>query len=111
MTSEMLPIGSVVQLQDSESLAMIIGYLPVTPTRPGYVWDYSGVRFPIGYTDDDLIFCFDREQIVTVYAHGYMDIEEEIFMSRLNEVRGTIADAVASGELGPEDASSEEEDK
>ena len=34
---ELLPIGSVVQLEDSTALVMISGYLPIVPSEPNRV--------------------------------------------------------------------------
>lgn len=83
MTQELLPIGSVVQLTESTALVMIAGYLPVNSEQQDSVWDYSGFKFPIGYTSDEELYCFNQEQIETVYSYGYRDIETDIFMSRL----------------------------
>ena len=83
MERELLPIGSVVQLAGSTGLVMVAGYLPILPGQADHVWDYSGFRFPVGYVDNDQVYCFDHGQIKTVYAYGYKDIEEDIFMSRL----------------------------
>lgn len=102
MAKELLPIGSVVQLANSTALVMIAGYLPVMPSRPDHVWDYSGFRFPIGFTDNDMVYCFDHGQIQVVYAHGYKDIEEEIFMSKLMDAQERAADMAASGKVGSE---------
>lgn len=82
-TMELLPIGSVVQLEDSTALVMISGYLPIAPSEPNRVWHYSGFRFPLGYTDDEDIYCFDHSQIQVVYAYGYRDIEHDIFTGKL----------------------------
>ncbi|MEY8316985.1 DUF4176 domain-containing protein [Oscillospiraceae bacterium 50-58] len=92
MSKEFLPIGSVVQLTDSTGLVMIAGYLPISKRRPGYIWDYSGFRFPIGYTDDEDIYCFDNNQVEVVYAYGYMDIEEEHFTGRLTAAKEQVAE-------------------
>lgn len=83
MNQELLPVGSVVQLADSTALVMIAGYLPMSGEQRDTLWDYSGFRFPIGYTDDEDIYYFNHEQIETVYAYGYRDVESDIFMSRL----------------------------
>lgn len=92
MINDYLPIGSVVQLSDSTALLMIAGYLPVVPSRPDYVWDYSGFKFPIGCTDNEEIYCFDNSQIETVYAHGYIDVEQEFFISKLIDARELVKD-------------------
>lgn len=108
MAKELLPIGSVVQLSDSTALAMIAGYFPVVPARPNYVWNYCGFKFPIGYTDDDAIYCFDHEQIEVVYAHGYQDIEEEIFMSTLMKAQDKVIEEAKNGKAGAAEDSEEE---
>ena len=106
MANELLPIGSVVQLSDSTALVLVAGYLAVNQSTPGYVWDYSGFKFPIGYTDDEEIYCFDHSQIETVYVRGYHDIEEDIFMSRLTAARtqleesGRASESSAGGQGG-----------
>lgn len=109
MARDLLPIGSVVQLENSTALVMVAGYLPVAPSRPNYVWDYSGFRFPIGFTDDDTVYCFDHNQVQVVYAYGYKDIEEEIFMGKLMSAQQRITDMVKSGEGGPAGAGKAEQ--
>lgn len=100
MANNFLPIGSVVQLAESSALVMVAGYLPIRQTQPDHIWDYSGFRFPIGYTDDESIYCFDQEQIETVYARGYQDIEEEIFTARLSGAQRQLTKQAAE-ENGP----------
>lgn len=97
MAKEFLPIGSVVHLADSTALVMIAGYLPVTPAQADHVWDYLGFKFPIGYTDDETVYCFDHTQIETIYAYGYKDIEEEIFASKLPEMQEQALEDIRSG--------------
>lgn len=96
MTNDFLPIGSVAQLKDSSALVMIAGYLPIRQAEPDRVWDYSGFRFPIGYTGDEEIYCFDQEQIEIVYAQGYRDFEEELFTGRLAQARQKLAERNAN---------------
>lgn len=91
MARDLLPVGSVVQLAESNTLVMVAGYLPISPKRPDYVWDYSGVRFPVGYVDEEGIYCFDHAQVETIYAYGYRDAEYDIFMSRMNAVRDDVS--------------------
>lgn len=104
---ELLPIGSVVQLEDSTALVMISGYLPIVPSEPNRVWNYSGFRFPLGYTDDEDIYCFDHSQIQVVYAYGYRDIEHDIFASKLSDALQKYA-GNASEENGNNESSGEE---
>ena len=99
MDKELLPIGSVVALKNSAALVMIAGYLAVTRANPEQVWDYSGFRFPIGYTSDEEIYCFNREQIEIVYAYGYRDIETDMFMGRLRQASAEAGNPETKGEV------------
>lgn len=101
MEKELLPIGSVVQLANSTGLVMVAGYLPVSPTQPNRLWDYCGFRFPIGFTDNDAVYCFDHSQVQMVYAYGYRDIEEELFVDKLKKSRDRLAQRVQAGQAGP----------
>lgn len=83
MDKSLLPIGTVVQLKNSDALAMIAGYLPVMPSEPDKVYDYSGFRFPLGYVNDNEVYCFDADQIEIIYAYGYLDYESDVFLKRL----------------------------
>lgn len=87
MEKVFLPIGSVVHLENSTALVMIAGYLPVSQSHVNHVWDYLGFKFPIGYVDDETVYCFDHKQIETVYAYGYRDIEHDLFASKLPEMQ------------------------
>ncbi|MEE8815579.1 MAG: DUF4176 domain-containing protein [Lachnospiraceae bacterium] len=87
--SEYLPIGSVVELQDSENRVMVIGYLslPRSMQENGTtVFDYCGVPFPQGYIADDAILSFNADQIVDVLAYGYRDIEVDELYARIDAI-------------------------
>lgn len=83
MADHLLPIGSVVRLKDSDANVMVGGYLATGDARPGYVWDYSGFKFPLGYVDNEEIYCFDQDQIELILALGYQDIEQFVFARSL----------------------------
>lgn len=95
---DLLPIGSVVQVGESTALVMIAGYLPFSPSDPNRLWNYSGFRFPLGYTDDEDVYFFDHDQIQNVYAYGYRDIEHDLFMTRLSDSLRNYAEKHADGE-------------
>ena len=97
MAGHLLPIGSVVRLKDSEANVMVAGYLPTGDARPGYVWDYSGFKFPLGYVDNEEIYCFDEDQIELIIALGYQDIEQFAFARSLE----AVAEAAKDGKLSP----------
>lgn len=111
MAKDFLPIGTVVKLADSTALVMVAGYLPVAYSRPDYVWDYSGFKFPIGYTDDEGLYFFDHEQIETIYSYGYKDIEQEMFANQLDAARSHAEEAVKDGgavDTGKEEPASDD---
>lgn len=85
MNKQLLPIGSVVQLKDATARVMVMGYLAVGASRPDYIWDYSGIKFPIGLMDANEIYQFNHEQVEMIYALGYQDMEQFIFADRLEK--------------------------
>lgn len=95
MTGYLLPVGSVVRLKDSTANVMIAGYLPVGEADPGYAWDYSGFKFPLGYVRNDEIYCFDQNQIEEVLAMGYQDEEQFRFANTLEAAVEQIKEAAA----------------
>ncbi len=107
---EFLPIGSVVQLEDSTALVMISGFLPMT-SDPESIWDYSGFRYPLGYTDDDDIFCFNQDQIQVVYAYGYRDVEHDLFMNSLSDSLEEIRERMQNAEIATEEATKGDEEE
>lgn len=90
MEIRLLPIGSVVQLKNSTAYVMIAGYYPIGPSRPEYVWDYSGFQFPLGYVKNDEVYCFDQEQIEAVLALGYQDREQIEFARTMEKAAEQI---------------------
>lgn len=100
MATQFLPIGSVVQLNNSGGLVMIAGYLPIEPSHPNYMWDYSGFRFPLGFDSTDNIYCFNHDQIEVVYAYGYRDIEHDGFIQRLQAARETLEEEIRNNSAG-----------
>lgn len=65
---DLLPIGSVVVLKDSEKALMIIGILP----RNGEtVRDYVGVLYPEGFISSDMFLVFDHKDIDIVLFRGF----------------------------------------
>ena len=85
-----LPIGSVVELKDVDMKVYIAGYCSETANRPGYVYDYSGFVFPIGYSGGNTVVSFDSQQIKSVLSYGYQDEEQFEFMEKLKKIAETI---------------------
>lgn len=96
LDKETLPIGSVVRLSGATALAMIAGYLPTGSAREGYVWDYCGFRYPIGYEEADIVYQFDASQIEEVIALGYQDTEAFAFSEHLINVRKNLPEIRAA---------------
>jgi hypothetical protein len=80
----LLPIGSVVKLNDETSYMMIVGYFAVTQNIPDHVWDYTAVVFPGGILDTTETYQFDKENIQEIIFIGFEDEEQNAFITRLN---------------------------
>ena len=81
-----LPIGSVVELKDVDIKVYVAGYCSETANTPGYVYDYSGFIFPIGYSGGNTIVSFDEKQIKNVLCYGYQDEEQFKFKDKLEAI-------------------------
>ncbi len=100
MENKFLPIGTVVQLKDATARVMIAGYFPISAGQPDRVWDYSGFKFPIGYVNDDEVYCFDQDQIEMICVYGYQDLEQMEFMDYLMSQEQDIRKKIADGAAG-----------
>ena len=101
MYKDLLPGGSVVQLNGVESKVMICGRIAVEETSDE-IYDYVGCVYPFGITAEDNLIFFDRDLIERVYFIGYQD-EEELsyrndFLDQLGELK------VENGEIVPVEA-------
>lgn len=80
MTKKLLPLGSVVYLDEATTKLMIIGRGPIFESEGENVYsDYVGVIYPEGINPEDAIF-FNHENIEKVVFEGYKDEEEGRFM-------------------------------
>lgn len=80
MTKELLPLGSIVYLDEATTKLMIVGRGPIFESDGENVYsDYVGVIYPEGINPEDAIF-FNHENIEKVVFSGYKDEEEERFM-------------------------------
>lgn len=89
MEQKFLPIGSVVKRRDGEDY-MITGYLLIMENDRNRLWDYSAVKFPVGYSDKQRITGLDQDEIETVICYGYMDIIQQKFMEALTEAKEAL---------------------
>ena len=86
MLNGLLPIGSVVLLNESKKKVMIVGVCQRSTNDPSKIWDYTGVVFPEGFLAADKMFMFNNEQIARVFAIGYQDGEQLEFKTKVDEV-------------------------
>lgn len=79
---KLLPIGSVVKLQNGEKRLMIFG-VKQTDNDSGIEYDYIGVVYPEGNLGPEVQFLFNHENIEEVFFRGYEDEERVEFVGKL----------------------------
>lgn len=85
MLNGLLPIGSVVLLNESKKKVMIVGVCQRSANDHSKIWDYTGVIFPEGFLAPDKMFMFNNEQIAQIFAIGYQDGEQLAFKAKIDE--------------------------
>ena len=78
MKNQLLPVGSVVSLENAEKKLVIIG-AGVKRENDEKLYDYIGVPFPEGYVDSDTMFLFMAKDIEKVHFMGYINSEVQVF--------------------------------
>ena len=81
----LLPIGSVVLLENSKKKVMVVGLAQRSAQNPDRIYDYVGVVFPEGFLDASKIILFNNNNIDQVFMIGYQDAEELSFKMRMDE--------------------------
>ena len=95
MYQNLLPIGSIVQLQGAEYRVMICGRV-LGKSGEDKLYDYAACQYPQGLMDAELIF-FNRDDIQETYFIGFQDPEELYFRK---EILGKLGDlSIAYGEI------------
>ena len=74
---ELLPIGSVVLLQEARKSLMIIGTRQVD--EDGNQYDYISCIFPEGYINAETFFLFNHEDIAEVLFVGCINAESQAY--------------------------------
>jgi len=82
---DLLPIGSVVLLNDGEKRLTIIGIIQTDPTD-GKQYDYLACLYPEGFIGLEHIYLFNHEDICNVDAEGFTDEEYRTFRGNLSEL-------------------------
>src|SRR5699024_3962158 len=82
---KILPIGSVVSLNEGKVKLIIISRAPLH-NKDGVIgyFDYSACIYPTGPTNQQAYF-FNHEDIAEVYHEGYVDEDEELFQNQYEE--------------------------
>lgn len=81
---KLLPIGTVVKLEEKEQFVMIIGRMVVSADKRDF--DYVGVPYPVGYLGDEKVLCFNHDKIVEEMHRGYMTESELELRKKLSEL-------------------------
>lgn len=83
---KLLPVGSVVLLEESNKRVMIVGRLQRQQST-GKIWDYSACFYPEGIINPNELFLFNHSQIAVVYFIGFQDREGVEFQEVLEGKR------------------------
>ena len=79
---KLLPIGSVVLLEEGKKRLMIYG-IKQTEQETQQEYDYIGVVYPEGNMGQGTQFLFNHNQIKEVFYKGFEDEERRMFIERL----------------------------
>ncbi|MBE5881927.1 MAG: DUF4176 domain-containing protein [Lachnospiraceae bacterium] len=79
---DLLPIGSVVTLEEGKKKLMIFG-VKQTNEEDGTEYDYLSVMYPEGNMGGETQFLFNHEDIFEVVFKGYEDDERTEFLGHL----------------------------
>lgn len=75
----LLPIGTILYLQEGSRKVMIVHRTPIVQLEEGgesYLFDYAACLYPEGITPET-VFYFNEENIDEVIFEGYKDEQEE----------------------------------
>ena len=84
-TSRLLPIGSVVMLQNGTKEIMITGFYAVSQESPNTIYDYNGCLYPEGVISSDKNLLFNHNQIAKLIFTGYRSDNDIEFKKKLGE--------------------------
>lgn len=78
---DLLPIGSVVLLQEATKSLMIVGIMQIDDE--GITYDYISCPFPEGYVNEETFFLFNHEDIAEVYFVGCINAESQSYIQSI----------------------------
>lgn len=80
---ELLPIGTIVLLEDGEKRLMITGIMQSDVIEKGQQYDYLGILYPEGHIGDQFQYLFNHEDIKEIVFRGFEDAERVEFLEKL----------------------------
>lgn len=84
MMIDYLPIGSVVQLDETEVLFMIVGL--AVENENNIRKDYLAVKYPMGVLNSDSYYFFDHSIIKKIVHQGYSSVDHDVYKRLLNNL-------------------------
>jgi len=94
MIDELLPIGSVIAIKESQKKFMITGIKQILPDEK-LEYDYIGVLYPEGSLGNGTNILFNHDNIEEVIFKGYESPERDDFIALLNETYEKLKDKEA----------------
>lgn len=83
---DLLPVGSIVLLENGEKRLMINGIMQSEANGDGKEYDYLGVLYPEGHIGDQFQYLFNHEDIKELVFRGYEDEERTAFLEKLSKI-------------------------
>ena len=96
MATRLLPIGTVIEIRESEQQMMIAGFAGInTEEEPEVIHDYIGFPYPLGFNTTEGTYYFDNTDIGSVLCVGYQDGEAIQFIgeleSKMDELKASMS--------------------
>ncbi len=82
----LLPIGTIVTLNNATKKILIIGYLPQEIGSED-IYDYSGVPYPEGLIDSKKLLLFNHKQIDKIHHLSLDDQETKEFIKKVEKMK------------------------
>lgn len=85
LEKDFLPVGSIVSIRFSKEKYMIMGFCTID-AKTKKVYDYSAVRYPVGFESLDNVCMFNRLVVKKVHHLGYINYEHSSYIKKIEEV-------------------------
>ncbi len=85
-----LPLGSIVELQTNDEIIVYVMIVDRNIEDEGVIFDYTGIIYDPKNIYSNLIFNFDKNQVLSVKYIGYFDIKEKEYNKKILISRGII---------------------